>query len=451
MATHSARTMKAKAARLRLRLDRVANPRRRVVSTACWNFPIHSQTFVYEEQTQLLRAGFAVRLFYSEEEPRSELGGRFDELWGARQNVWLDREQAAADIDWFGWRFPDRVNRILQQVSDASGIAVSELLRHEHVRLAFSFARAARAYRPHYLHSYFFYEGTLFTFVAAQLLGVPRGVSCYADHVLQDYSLKVVPLHLATCDVVVATSERIRAELLALHPDPGLDNVLVKPNGIDVHRFPVVARHQPRPGEPFRVVTVCRLEPKKGLLDLIEAAAILIRRGVVLQVHIVGADDTHSSASRAYAERIRSRTEEMGLTGVVRFEGQRSQPEVLRFLHDSHAFVAPFVELESGDKDGIPTVLLEAMSTGLPVVATDAGSMTEVIEDGSNGLVVSQRDPVALADGIGVLSSSPDRRTVIGRRAAESIRERFDARTGDRVLHERISRVLANRPYPAHR
>ena len=100
------------------------------------------------------------------------------------------------------------------------GLSPAALLDHEHVLHAFSFTRAVEAWRADYLHSYFFYEQSLFTWVASSLLGLPRGVSCYADHVLDDYALKAIRLQLADAAVVVATSRRIRDELNHLHGTP---------------------------------------------------------------------------------------------------------------------------------------------------------------------------------------------------------------------------------------
>ncbi len=97
------------------------------------------------------------------------------------------------------------------------------------------------AYRPEYLHSYFFYDRSLMALVAGYLLDIPRGVSCYADHLLKDYELKVVPLHLELCGIVIATSERIKQELLEIAPQTDPNRILVKPNGIDTECFPVVA------------------------------------------------------------------------------------------------------------------------------------------------------------------------------------------------------------------
>jgi glycosyltransferase involved in cell wall biosynthesis len=108
-------------------------------------------------------------------------------------------------------------------------------------------------------------------------------------------------------------------------------------------------------------------------------------------------------------------------------------------------FVAPFVETESGDKDGIPTSLLEAMASGLPVVATDAGSICELIDDGQDGVLVSQRDPNALALAIADLLNDLERRIILGKNAAQKIKEKFDVTVCEQVFHNQLSKLLASK------
>ena len=119
---------------------------------------------------------------------------------------------------------------------------------------------------------------------------------------------------------------------------------------------------------------------------------------------------------------------------------------VLRFLSIAHLFVAPFVETETGDKDGIPTAMLEAMATGIPVVATDAGSIPEVVESGRNGLVVPQREPVAIADAVESLLRDPEGRQRLGRSGAADIRSRFDVRDCEEAFHARVRALLQLHP-----
>jgi len=439
----------ARGARWRLTLRRWqegrADVRRdRVLATICWTFPIYSQTFVYEELGQLISSNFDLCLLYAELEGREQLAAAFDALWAKKQRSFLDPAAASQDLAHYRRRMPQRVESLLDRLSTASRRSRDDLTRDPHVLMAFSYARLVEAYRPDYLHSYFFYEGTLFTLVASQLLRIPRGVSCYADHMLQDFPLKLVSLHLATAEVVVATSDRIGEELLAMHPEPELRNILVKPNAIDTSRFPVRVRAEPGVGDPFVVVCVARLEPKKGLLDLVEAVRVVRDLGLEVELHLIGTNDA-SVEGMAYHDCLVSRVEQLKLGEVVVLHGRRPPEEVRAFLQRAHVFVAPFVELDSGDKDGIPTALLEAMSTGAAILATDAGSITEPMRSGVNGVMVEQRNPRALASALAALLADPARRAALGQAAAQTVREFYDVRHCDAKLHARIRRVLAER------
>lgn len=431
--------------RLRLRLDRWADldRRPRIIATACWSFPIYSQTFVYQELRQLLRQGYALRFVYSQLERHYRLADQYRGLWRARRRLELHPAVCDHSAAWFARRVPKRVNAVITELASAAGMSPDEVRAHRHVRQAFAFARLVQAYGPAYLHSYFFYEGTLFTYVASHLLGIPRGVSCYADHVLDDYALKTVALHLRQCRLVVATSQRIRTELLAIAPTAA--GVLVKPNGIDAAQFPPRERCDPPAGEPFRLVSVNRIEPKKGLTYLVDAVHRLHGDGLPIALHILGADDDND-ASRAYGAALRRQVQALGLEPVVHFEGRRTQADVAAFFARGHIFVAPFVETASGDKDGVPTSLLEAMSSALPVVVTDAGSMPEVVQHTRDGLIVPQRDPAALADAIAALCRDAAHRDRLGANAAARVRREFDVQVCESVFHERLAHVLAQSP-----
>jgi glycosyltransferase involved in cell wall biosynthesis len=426
------------------RLARLSE-RHRIMATVCDTFPIYSQTFVYQELTQLARDGFDLRLVYSKLDTRDYLPAQFGQLWKDKRCFLLDHKVHKKDFVRYQSRMPEKVDKLIQSLCEASGLARQDLLHHGNFLQAFSFTRMVEAYRPAYLHSYFFYDRSLMALVAGYLLDIPRGISCYADHLLKDYELKVVPLHLKLCDIIIATSKRIKQELLAIAPQTDHNRILVKPNGIDTECFRRLERAEPADGAPFRLVSVCRIEPKKGLLDLVEAVKLLRQRGLPVEAHLVGTVDEWSQASRDYKRKLDQRISELGLWGTVHLEGRQNLDGVLRFLRIAHLFVAPFVETESGDKDGIPTAVLEGMSTGLPAVATDVGSMTEVIDDGQDGVLVSQRDPAGLGNAIEALLSDPGRRQRLGKAAADKVRRRFDVRIGETTFHERVRAVLPAR------
>jgi glycosyltransferase involved in cell wall biosynthesis len=359
--------------------------------------------------------------------------------------MFLSEHVYDADYEHYRGRMPERVDTMTRMLCDASGLPADRLRKHIHFRQGFSFARVVEAFRPSYLHSYFFYEGTLFTFMASHLLGIPRGVSCYADHTLSDYDLKVVPLHLRDCDLIVATSHRIKRELVGLAPSMNPDRVVVKPNAINTNQFPLTSHLEPPPGEPHRLVCVSRYDPKKGLIFLVRALALLRQRGCNVEVHHVGGVDHDQKSSTEYARHLECEIRDLQLDDYVHLEGHRPESEVNAMLGRAHLFVAPFIEMPSGDKDGIPTTLLEAMSAGLPVVATDAGSITEVIDADRDGIIVRQRDPTALADAIAALLGDAPRRAQLARCAAEKVRAQFDVTVCEHVFHDALEALLSGR------
>ncbi|HEY0836537.1 MAG TPA: glycosyltransferase [Azospirillum sp.] len=418
----------------------------RILATACWHFPIYSQTFVYQELLALMRRGHRLRMVYCEARPRSELGTDFRPLWGARCRMSAEHAIRRRDFDHFARTVPDRVEAVFADLARETGRPAADLRDDPQVLQAFSFARIAKAYGADYIHSYFFYEGTLFAFVAARLLGVPRGVSCYADHMLQDHPLKLVPFHVRDADIVIATSRRIRGELVDLAgTDPG--TILVKPNAVDLAtlRRPAVPD---RAGGGLRIVTISRIDPKKGLEYLVEAARLLLDAGVPVTVEVLGGVDAHSAAAKDYADRLRQRIAELRLEDAVRLRGVCTRTEVRAALARAHVFALPAVELGNNDKDGIPTALLEAMAMGLAVVATEAGSITEVIEPEVNGLLVPQRDAAALADALARLAGDEDARRTFGAAAERTIAERYDVTVCEPAFHEQVARVLRPRPPP---
>jgi len=372
---------------------------------------------------------------------RDYLHPQFAELWGVKRRLNVHWKIHKEDFEHYRARIPEKTESLISRLCAASGLSRQELVSHGNFLQAFSFTRMVESYRPHYLQSYFFYDGSLMTLVASFLLGIPRGISCYADHMLKDYKLKVVPLHLELCDLVIATSKRIKKELLEVAAATEANKILVKVNAINADRFPVAERREPSTGEPFRLACVCRIEPKKGLLYLVEALHLLRKSGWCVELHLVGAAD-EVPASQDYKRRLDQQITTLGLWSTVHLEGRQNEEGVFRFLQISHLFVAPFVETETGDKDGVPTAVLEAMSTGLPVVATDAGSTSEVLDDGREGILVRQRDAAALAQAIGTLLRDPHRRGDMGQAAAQRARRHFDVQVCEQAFHDRVRAII---------
>jgi glycosyltransferase involved in cell wall biosynthesis len=132
----------------------------------------------------------------------------------------------------------------------------------------------------------------------------------------------------------------------------------------------------------------------------------------------------------------------MGLQDYVHLLGPQPQYEVRRKLSQASVLVAPCILASDGDRDGLPTVLLEAMAVGTPVVSTDVTGIPEILEDRVTGLAVPQRDPSALAMACQELVEDAALRKKLSVNARALIEERFDIRQNSKDLRRLFNRVL---------
>ncbi len=413
------------------------------VVAACWHWPIYSHTFVYQEMIGLTHMGLDLQMFHWDLGDTAQLHKAFSYLADHRtqlQPVW---ENHLRDKEHFDKTKPGKLRAFLERIAKLTGRKVEDLEKEPMVLQGCTFARMAELAGANYLHSYFFYDQSFMAMQAAWLLDLPRGVSCYADHMLDDFPFKLVPLHVELCSVIVATSARIKRELSAMTNGKFDDKIIVKPNGVDGARFPPVVRQDRKPADPFEVISISRIEPKKGLTHLVEAVAALKKKGHKVVAHIVGSKDPHSKGSLEYAAEFEQRIKDLGVEQEVILHGMKKQEELPPILQRCRAFVAPYVEMGSGDKDGIPTAMLEGLASGLPVVTTDSGSILEVVTTEVEGIVVPQRDSKAFAAALERLIKEP----ALERRMAKAARARFDQEFDIRVtevrLHERVTRLVA--------
>lgn len=410
-------------------------PPLKVAAGSTSQFPIISHTFVYQELTALHEMlGADVKLFHTQAGDPEALHAAFRYLDQNRHQFESSWDRHAEDFEYFKTKVPDRVESLVAALSEESGIPPEELTNRYEFRLAFTYARLVEEWGAHYVHTYFFYDQALNGLVASWLLGLPRGLSTYADHMMDDWPLKVTRLHLRTADVIVATSRRIAGELVEIAGKEIEAKIVVKPNGVDGRRFPVVPRTAVE-NRPLNLVCMTRIEPKKGMLELADATRMVLDRGIPVEVHIIGSADPGNEVSEAYAADFEARIEALGVGDAIIRHGRMKQEAMAPILRRADAFVAPFVETESGDKDGIPTAILEGMSSALPVIGTDAGSIPEIFDDGVEGYIVPQKDAAALADAIVQLASEPRRALDFGQRARQRFEREFDIRATEPRLH----------------
>jgi glycosyltransferase involved in cell wall biosynthesis len=268
-----------------------------------------------------------------------------------------------------------------------------------------------------HLHAHFANTATTVARLASRKSGI--GYS-FTAHAMDIFSPVARPDDLAAkirdASFVVTVSDYNLAFLRRIAPDaPRLSRLY---NGLDLERFPFAPR--PFAGAPARVLGVGRLVEKKGFRHLIDAVAVLREHGEDVTLDIVGSGALEADLGQRIAA--------SGHADVMRLLGARPQHDVAALLQKADVFVAPSVVASDGDADGLPTVLLEAMATGVPTVATAVTGIPEIVRTGETGMLVPPADPPALADAIAATISTGFPRSSVVASARNLVEREFDAR-----------------------
>lgn len=203
------------------------------------------------------------------------------------------------------------------------------------------------------------------------------------------------------------------------------EKVVVHYDGIDCSKFEYVPRRRAS-GEPIKVLTLSRLVEKKGVAFAIEAVSRLLSKGERIDYTIAG--------DGVLREQLQQMIERLGIEGPVRLVGAKTHEEVNELLAQSHVLMAPSLTAGSGDQEGIPNVLKEAMASGLPVISTFHSGIPELVTDGVSGLLVPERDADALADALAYLIRHPERCREMGQAGRKEVEQKFDTKSLSKKL-----------------
>jgi glycosyltransferase involved in cell wall biosynthesis len=220
-----------------------------------------------------------------------------------------------------------------------------------------------------------------------------------------------LPHKVANADGVLCISEYTRSQLMYLSGPQYWQRLHVVHCGVDMKRYPYAV---PRQEAGLSVLCVGRLVPQKGLDILVEAVDGLARRGVDIRLMLVGSGPLEAS--------LRLKVRHLDLEDRVRFEGAVGQDDIGRYYAEADLFCLPsFAE-------GVPVVLMEAMATGRPVVATRVAGIPELVDDGVSGLLVAPGSVEQLVRALERLASSSELRERMGLAGRQKVEQEFDAR-----------------------
>ena len=385
-------------------------------------FPSPTETFIFREVVDLKRLGLPLQVFTL----YGETAGRLS----------AEMRAASADVERLGWRALPRMLRAIGYWWRRKPAVVKELLgamgrqRWREIEKSgenvlallssFELARRFEAADIEHIHASWASGCATAAWAAAKLTGRPFSFTARAWDIYPPDALIEQKIRDA---VLIRTETAANVRHLAAFAGGQSGKFHVTYNGVPLRaeRDAAVAM---RP--PYRLLAVGRFVRKKGFDQLLHAAKLLADAGIDFRLTIAG-DGMLRLPLKWLAARLR-------IAGRVHFAGFVPHDAVASLFLDSDIFIMPCVIAPSGDRDGLPTVILEALSYRLPVIATAVSGIPELIEDGVTGLLVPDRDPAAIAAAV--------RRLIADRAAALAMSGRGRARVGRQFDPERNHRAV---------
>ncbi|HZS90878.1 MAG TPA: glycosyltransferase [Chloroflexota bacterium] len=416
-----------------------AAPRR--LAYVVWRFPKLSETFILREIEELERLGWEVDVFahvQTDEKVRHPEAERW-----LRRTTYRGRpgDMLLANLTWLRDRPGDLLwlyGRVVHDLWREPGELARGLMALFQAAL---WARAIRRRGIGHVHAHFARHPAVAALAMARLAGVSYSFTGHSQDVHRYTAMQATKVRHARFVVVIA--HFLRDQYIARRVSASdLAKVHVIRCGVDVAQY----RSPPhdRGDGPVVLLTVARLIEFKGLIYLIEACRLLVERGHDVRCHIIGDGPLRAELQR--------RVDWSGLGGRVVLHGPKPQAEVRRVLADpatvvpdaaaprASMFVLPSIVGADRSMEGVPVSLMEAMASGLPVVATRTGGIRELVEHGRTGLLVEQKDATALADAIARLAGDVG----LARRLAAAGRQKVEAEFDLRRNVERLSELFAH-------
>jgi glycosyltransferase involved in cell wall biosynthesis len=290
-----------------------------------------------------------------------------------------------------------------------------------------------------YLHAHFCHGSTTIAMFASRMSGIPYSFTAHAkDIYLQELNPgNLLQRKMRRAEFLVTCTGANEEHLQRLAPKG--TKIYKIYHGLDTNLFAnseqdsAIRRNEKVPV----VLSVGRLVEKKGFDYLIKACAILKERGRRFHCQIVGGGD-------GYTETLVRLIKDLGLEGTVSLHGAATQEELRDIYKSATLFALPCLVVDNGDRDGIPNVLVEAMAMRVPVISTDISGIPELIDNNVNGLLVPEKNALAMADAIEELLINPALRQQLGDAGRARVCKDFDSHITTLDLKDLFASRLAN-------
>jgi len=344
-------------------------------------FPSFGQTFCYREVAELARQGMTSPIF-SIRKPKDEPPQDWDKRVVERVHYLPEEKELRDEVHRASQK--QKITREVIAALDEWGRRTDFLRLYQAVYIGLRLQRMGITH----IHAHFAGMAARTAFWIQKFFGISFSFTAHANDIFapRDFEIGLNKL-VDGARAVVTETDYAKKFLQERFPDRA-DKIYRIYNGLNLAEF----RRADFSSASPTIIAVGRLIDKKGFADLIHACRSLVERGKSFRCEIFGEGPLE--------EKLRWQIEVLKLQNCVELPGPKPQHEIKRYLAAGTVFVLPSVIDPEGGMDNLPTVVMEAMATGLPVVSTAIGGIPEMVIDNETGFLVSAGDADGLADAI---------------------------------------------------
>jgi len=388
-------------------------------------FPRFSETFILNEILELERQGVEVHIFSLMQPPLETRHQLLDTLRASV--IYLPRSNSLKGLKVTSGLSDDaRVDIGIECCFVNGELPFAEFFPEksstEASHLCFQAATLAMlvsAYGIQHLHAHFASNATTVALLAARLSRIPFSFTAHARDIYHTYTNQSVDDDVRRRKIdearfVVTVSDYNREHLQKIADLWARNRIRRLYNGVDLAHF----NCEPTNRHFGLFVAVGRLVEKKGFQYLIDACEILHQRNRKFRCEIIGDGPQQAVLAQQICD--------ADLQRNVKLTGAKPQEQLIDYMKQATAVVLPCVVSSSGDRDGLPTVLLEGMATGLPVISTRVAGVPEIVDHGETGLLVSPENSLELANAMERVLDDPTHCDVMGEAARRKSEHLFD-------------------------
>jgi colanic acid/amylovoran biosynthesis glycosyltransferase len=282
-----------------------------------------------------------------------------------------------------------------------------------------------------HLHAHFATHPAIAGFIVHRLTGIPYSFTAHGSDLHVDRTM--LSPKVAEAAFVATISEYNRKLIIDECGGRFGEKVQIIRAGVDTSKFAASASGAVASDDgKLRIVSVGTLHEVKGQTHLIEACRLLAADGVAVDCRFIGEGEDRAKLEEQIAK--------AGLGSAVTLVGAATGGEVAAELRRADVLVAPSVPTAGGKREGIPVVLMEAMSTGLPVVSSRLSGIPELVVDEVAGLLTEPGEPQQIAAALARLHADPALRARLGAQGRARVEEEFDVRRSVERLTMHIGR-----------